>query len=770
MTINEMLVRVDATTKGLERGMDRAEKSMDDFADKTARASISAEQSVKRIEAAIKEAEEETEDLDRALEKVDGKEVDIEVKTGRESDRLLSALSEASSRISGFSRAMGVLRTRIPKVAAGIGALSAALAVTAGGMIAATTATVGLTAALGGVVGGFGAAGVAAAAMSEEVQDAFSRLKSAVQAGALILTRPIQAALADMASQLGGVFGQIAPELESIFADIAGYIRAFSEALLPVVDSLMPSLIRVVGAARPVVDSFTQGLVSLGPTLNKSLGNIEGAVPAIQAMVDRLFQSLNELIPFLTKLFASLAKVGEPLVDSFFDTFETIIKGFGQFLKTITALGNALTRDVELSFDYVKGVGSDLATAFRGVIPGGGTQPSYFDQNPDKVQKMLRSMLGIKEEATGASPALQKFLDKLKNLGIQGFRTGEELSVVEKAMQSLSETIQGVELGGKLAKARGEFDRLTQQEAKLEAVGSAWQDVAMETGENSAEAQKLWSRYQAILDKIREIKKARATGRVEGLGPVDAGSGGGPSLDALGYSVSNRQIADQMSRIVAGWKKASNAIGRVTKDALGRAISSASQQFGQEFSGAIMSLFRGPDEHRVASLEERNLSLKDRLTQLRESLRQGELSHEMYSAKVRAIHTELAETNKQLARETAGVFERVFRGIGNLVQNVIQQVIASISAAIAKAAVLAGISALTGGGGSFLDFLSGKAGVGDALSGVFSAPGAVSPRPAMAMQSGGITVHVTGQLEGRGQDLLGTINTTQQANTRRGRG
>jgi hypothetical protein len=158
------------------------------------------------------------------------------------------------------------------------------------------------------------------------------------------------------------------------------------------------------------------------------------------------------------------------------------------------------------------------------------------------------------------------------------------------------------------------------------------------------------------------------------------------------------------------------------------------------------------------------------------------MAHERYAARVKAIHAELAETNKQLARETAGVFERVFRGLGNLVENVIKQVIADITAAIAKAAILKTISAaITGGTGpAFSTFL--QSGVSALFSGAGGGtqvpspgpggglPAAVSsPMPSSPAPTGALTVNVQGEFRHRGEDLVATINATQNANTRRGR-
>jgi hypothetical protein len=398
-----------------------------------------------------------------------------------------------------------------------------------------------------------------------------------------------------------------------------------------------------------------------------------------------------------------------------------------------------------------------------------------------KVQATLTARAREGEVATSnLSKEMQSFLDKLRSNPLGAFNEG--LTKTEKVTKSLSDRLEGVKFEGKLAKARGEFDKIAQMESRLRAVGGAFKEIAAAEGESSEEAQKLWQRYQDILEKIREIKKARAMQQtIKAQGPVELQGDqlGDPSKFGL---PSPREVIQRLEptleRVKQRAQTAFKAIGAEFKTALGSAISSASRQFGREFSWAIWSAFSGPDEQRIASLEERRLDLKQEL----KNLDRKEMAHERYAARVKAIHAELAETNKQLARETAGVFERVFRGIGNLVKNVIKQVIADIAAAIAKAAILKTISAaITGGTGSaFGAFLQGGVsalfgGVGGGTQVPTPGPGGglptavSSPMPSSPARAGALTVNLRGEFRQRGEDLVATINTTQSANTRRGR-
>jgi hypothetical protein len=591
-------------------------------------------------------------------------------------------------------------------------------------------------------------------------------------------------------------------------------------------------------------------------------------MPAIQSMVDRLFQSLNKLIPYIAELFAELAKMGEPLVDGLLSSLEWTVTTFGEFAKSITALANFLVREVELSFDHIKAQAKSLATAFRGFIPGsqGSSQDPFsgirdgagkaassvqdLAEKSEAYRNVLRSVIETSGEepfrltsaqAQKALPKVQKriqqleqqgpttvhpsvagtekareaqakaaenytqklerlkkvqtaltararegevatsnlskemqsFLDKLRNNPLGAFN--EELTKTEKVMKSLSDRLEQIKFEGKLAKARGEFDKVEQMESRLRAVGKAYKEIAAAEGKSSQEAQKRLERYRDILEKIREIRKARAMQQtIEAQGPVELQGDqlGDPSKFGL---PSPREVIQELDstleRLRQRAQTAFDKIGAAFRTVLEGAINNAARQFGREFSGAVMSAFSGPDEQRIASLEERRLDLKQEL----ENLDRKEMAHERYAARVRAIHAELAETNKQLARETAGVFERVFRGIGNMVKNVIQQVIAQITAAIAKATALAAIQTALGGGGFFsnlLNFLGGAAsgtqvpslGPGGGL------PAAVSsPTPNSPARAGALTVSLQGEFRQRGEDLVATINTTQNANTRRGR-
>jgi DNA repair exonuclease SbcCD ATPase subunit len=351
------------------------------------------------------------------------------------------------------------------------------------------------------------------------------------------------------------------------------------------------------------------------------------------------------------------------------------------------------------------------------------------------------------------SKEMQRFLEKLRNNPLDAFNEG--LSEMEKVMKGLSDQREEIKLEGKLAKVRGEFDKVEQMESRLRAVGEALKEAAAAKEEDAQQVQELFKEYQELARQLRVFKGEAED--VEG-GVVPEVSVYDPEGSDLPPSTLNLDVELNLDQ-------AKLALDRF-KTMLGNAVSSASRRFGQEFSSAIWSAFSGPDERRMASLEERRLDLKQELR----NLNRKEMAHERYAARVKAIHAELAETNKQLARETAGVFERVFEGITNTVKNVIQQVIAEISAAIAKAAILTGISALTSGGVPFMSFLTGRKGVG-ALFGSATATQATasSPIPSSPARAGALTVNLRGEFRQRGQDLVATINTTQNANTRRGR-
>lgn len=440
----------------------------------------------------------------------------------------------------------------------------------------------------------------------------------------------------------------------------------------------------------------------------------------------------------------------------------------------------AMLAGAERAKDYAKAIGlSDepLKTAQEGLRELLAMQKdrgfSGMEALAGEAEYLKQAMDALREdtEVSLQSEGFQNLKGRYEKVSASLEKMKEDAKKAGEATITLSEKVYGLTGGLKGLSA------VAAKRARLDELISAAEDAGSITGDLAAK----------IVNVTREIRKLEtASQKAEIAAFDDAGAGGlleyiqnsyqamqeakKTSLDEFGYSVSSEQIAKQGQRIVDSWRTPLQVIGSITEDALGRAIDSASQRFGQQFTSALWSAFSGPDEATLASLEERRLNLEEQLA----NLDRAEMGHQAYAARVRAIHAELAETNKQLAYETAGVFEQVFRSIGDLVGNVIKQVIAEIAAAIAKAAILAGISALTGGSGTFMGFLSGQQGIGAALS---SAPsGAIaSPRGALATTAGrvpasGLTINVQGELRGRGQDLVASINTTQNANARRGRG
>ena len=293
-------------------------------------------------------------------------------------------------------------------------------------------------------------------------------------------------------------------------------------------------------------------------------------------------------------------------------------------------------------------------------------------------------------------------------------------------------------------------DKLRQN---VESYRDAWKAMAIETGRNSKATQDLWQQYQKAFDVLKSF---------ESLGVPPAATSAPTRVPLQDTEIDwSLEEGQQAAQKFDEMELQLHRIGDQFKATLGQAISSAASQFGQDF----LSILQGPDEMVIASLEGRKLSLKEQLTSLQQSLAQGEVAHDTYAARVKAIHAELAETQRQLAFETANVFEKTFRSIGNLVTNIMKQVMAELAAAIARAAVLFAINAATGGAGTFLGFLSGKHGVGTALAPMFSraampdpsrmVPSAPAmPRMAPARMNGQLRVVIEGESTTRGSEIV----------------
>lgn len=237
-------------------------------------------------------------------------------------------------------------------------------------------------------------------------------------------------------------------------------------------------------------------------------------------------------------------------------------------------------------------------------------------------------------------------------------------------------------------------------------------------------------------------------------------------------------------------------VGSAIRDSLEWTVEFAAYDLGRRAADGLFSLFEGSglsDAERT-DLELRLEMLKQEEWALRESLRNREISYEEFNLRIRQLGHETAEANKRLAEESASVFKRVFRTLGDFVKQIIKQIIAQITAAIAQALALKAISSAfgVGPGGSFGQLFASAMGLTPMASGavaygptpalVGEYPGArsnpelIAPadkmqryiREAVAEAGGAQHIYIHGETRTDGRDIVTSYDTTTRQSRRKG--
>jgi hypothetical protein len=215
-------------------------------------------------------------------------------------------LSRVGSAVGGMAVAkLGVVVPLVSTLASG--------AVGAG--IFGTAAALGaVTAGAGAMAVGFGAAvaaiPIAAAAMSQKVQDHFTFMKNDVVDTMKEIAKPVEQPLVNLATAVGAAFHQIRPSLDVVTAGAARLVDQLSSKMPAIAAEVGPALEKAFTGAEPHIEN----LISNIPSYVKAFGDFAGKLgdPAIVAGAQRVFGAIPGIID---KTGDSLVWAGEKFGD-----------------------------------------------------------------------------------------------------------------------------------------------------------------------------------------------------------------------------------------------------------------------------------------------------------------------------------------------------------------------------------------------------------------------------------------------------------------------
>lgn len=402
--------------------------------------------------------------------------------------------------------------------------------------VAAAAAAGAITFGIGGAIAGIG---VLAAAKSEEVQEAFARLKKGVVSDLKEWAEPFQGELIEIAEIADRTFDRIGPHLQDAFADLA-----------PVVTEFVDSTARGFERFGPLIDDFVDGFEAvagdLGSRMPQILDNLADGLSAIARAAEENPEAFGELIEDVSTLAQFVGQL-TPLLSSLSGGFHdvmTVVGGVGDaigplsgglsnlatsflaFSNPVSAVADGVRRTKE-AFDRAGQSSADFgsrALVMNGVISATGAATdranmaqsrsqqlmALASQSADKLKASLDNLSGktisAREAAANYGTAVLAMTKSLKDNGkAHGFNTAKGIQN-EQALNTLAQAAQdnavAMRDNGVAEKDVAKF---------MERSRKKFIESAVAAGYHRSEAVKLADRLYGVRNAANSIPKKKNT-------------------------------------------------------------------------------------------------------------------------------------------------------------------------------------------------------------------------------------------------------------------
>lgn len=287
-----------------------------------------------------------TQDAEGNWHSLDGRVISSAHANATNAQRMRSALAGVGQMMRGIGTASSqVMAAGIRRAgstgASVLGGLGKSLGVVSVGAIGAAGALAAVPLAIAGL-------GIAAAAQTKSVQDAFSGLKDHVMSTMQDLAQPLVGPLTDAAGQLRGIFDEIAPMLGDMFKAAAPMIEPLVGGLGDLVKGLLSGFVPVMENAQGLVEGLAGGLGSLGDGLGGFFSGLSGGLDEAGGVFESLFGTIGSLLPTLGELMGLFLEIGGPILSKLLDGLQPLIDNLGPMLTpVIEALGPVLDQLVD---------------------------------------------------------------------------------------------------------------------------------------------------------------------------------------------------------------------------------------------------------------------------------------------------------------------------------------------------------------------------------------------------------------------------------------
>lgn len=287
--------------------------------------------------------------------------VDVDTAGGRTAIRgLVSDADTAATSIAGkFATMAAGVSNNVYVMAAVVVAALAALPV-AGGL-----AATGIVLAFGAGLAGLG---IAAAAQSKKVRNAFSGLKDHVVGELKQMAKPFEPVLVQIAGTFRRTFDSLSPAISGAFDTIAPALGRFATNVGTALSNLGPAI-------KPIAQAFSDLLDVLGPMLpglfqqiSDAFTQLAGTISAHPDLFAGMIAGLIKLMPIALQFINWLANVfvwisQHPRLVQFAAGFVSIAVAIGELLPLITQLPGKIAALVNNIVTFISGLPGKAAKA-----------------------------------------------------------------------------------------------------------------------------------------------------------------------------------------------------------------------------------------------------------------------------------------------------------------------------------------------------------------------------------------------------------------------
>lgn len=208
-------------------------------------------------------------------------------------------------------RRLGAMQGAIRGISLGMAGVSAGSVGAAGAIAAVPLAVIGL--------------GAKVLAENEQVQTAFSDLRSHVTSELSRLAQPLVKPFVEAAGQLQEIFDDIAPHIGQAFEAAAPMVGPLVDGIGQFAKGVMPGFVEAIESAQPVIEALADGLGSIGEGLGGFFSELSSGSDGAATGLGSLLDTIGDLLPVAGSLLGSLATLGGPILAGVRSAVEPLI-------------------------------------------------------------------------------------------------------------------------------------------------------------------------------------------------------------------------------------------------------------------------------------------------------------------------------------------------------------------------------------------------------------------------------------------------------------